>query len=423
MMSSLLGDQKELLRPSPADRIELRNAARTIQKELGAAIKKNKIPASLFIGGSFARDTLVRKERYDIDIFIRLKTLEPAILTRLERILMQIAKKKGLTYKRIHGSRDYFQLIRSTSPVTLEIIPVCAIRTPGQALNVTDLSYFHVGYVKKHIGTKHDEVRLAKQFCRAQGVYGAESYIRGFSGYGLECLIIHFKRFETMLRALSKVDEKLVIDPAKQYKTKQEALLSLNEAKTQSPIVLVDPTYKERNVLAALSEECFTTFQQAARRFLAHPHARFFQERAFDLEQFKSQAARANLTIYTLELISDRQAGDVAGTKLKKSSQHILQRIARTFDIKHSHFMYDGAQRATLYLAAQKRESIERAGPPLSLEPAVAAFKHAHRSTFVRKGRVWTRVSPHESLKDIIRELTHNKEHLHNRGLVSLKLV
>ena len=55
------------------------------------------------------------------------------------------------------------------------------------------------------------------------------------------------------------------------YKNKQELLNSVNESKLQSPIVLVDPTFKERNALAALSQETFLRFKESCAKFLRNP--------------------------------------------------------------------------------------------------------------------------------------------------------
>ena len=45
----------------------------------------------------------------------------------------------------------------------------------------------------------------------------------------------------------------------------------MNESKRQNPIVLIDPTWKERNALAALSRETFEKFQESLRKFMRKP--------------------------------------------------------------------------------------------------------------------------------------------------------
>src|SRR3989344_3827200 len=224
---------------------ETEKIVRLLKKETG----RN---AEVFVGGSFAKGTLTKSKEYDVDIFIRFSKNKD-LSTELEKIVKKTAKVMRLNYTKLHGSRDYFRIAPSQK-LTFEIIPVLKIKRVKEAENVTDLSYFHVNYIRKKLAAnKRDDVGLAKQFCKALGVYGAESYINGFSGYALECLIVYYGSFEKMIRKLSLVKEKEIIDIARFYGKKSDVLVELNESKTAGPIVLIDPTWKERNVLAALN--------------------------------------------------------------------------------------------------------------------------------------------------------------------------
>lgn len=62
---------------------------------------------------------------------------------------------------------------------------------------------------KENKGQGFDEIKIAKAFCHATGCYGAESYIKGFSGYALELLIYHYKSFQSFVKAMTKVNEKV----------------------------------------------------------------------------------------------------------------------------------------------------------------------------------------------------------------------
>ena len=117
--------------------------------------------------------------------------------------------------------------------------PSCNMRLA--ALNIIDISPLHTVFVKKH-KKLNDEIRLAKQFCRAQDCYGAESYINGFSGYSCELLVIHYGSFKKLARKAAKWKPKVVIDILKKYKGKNP-LEELNPSKTQSPLVIIDPVF------------------------------------------------------------------------------------------------------------------------------------------------------------------------------------
>ena len=308
----------------------IKNEAKQICEDIDKEIKKQKIKAELFIGGSLAKNTLVKRDKYDIDIFVRFDWQYEDLSEKLEKILLPATKRNKANIEKIHGSRDYFRLEKNN--LIFEIIPVLKITKPKEARNVTDLSYFHVRYLKRKINSSiAREIILAKAFCRAQRVYGAESYIQGFSGYGLECLIIYYGSFEKMLKALVKVKEREIIDPEKKYKKKEDILLEINESRLQSPVVLIDPTWKERNVLAALSRESFHKFQNAAIRFLKNPGISFFEEKKIDEKKMKEEAKKRKADFSCVFLKTDKQAGDIAGTKLKKFANFLTGEIESSY--------------------------------------------------------------------------------------------
>ena len=68
-----------------------------------AFIKKKKLDAN--IGGSLAKDTLVRKAHQDVDIFV---SLDKEKIADFENLV----KKTGLEFETVHGSRDYINIKR-----------------------------------------------------------------------------------------------------------------------------------------------------------------------------------------------------------------------------------------------------------------------------------------------------------------------
>ena len=154
-------------------------------------IKENSIGAEIFVGGSFAKKTMIKKEKYDIDVFVRFdKKYSDEEMVLVTKNLLKNCEEV-LT---IHGSRDYFK-IKLDENLLIELIPVKKISNSSQAENITDLSYSHVNYINKKIKDKKilQEIKIAKAFCYANNCYGAESYINGFSGYSLELLIYYYK--------------------------------------------------------------------------------------------------------------------------------------------------------------------------------------------------------------------------------------
>ncbi len=389
---------------------------------LRGEIKKKKIPAEIFVGGSFAKGSLIKKNKYDVDIFARFDWRYENISKELEKIL------KGLKIKakKIHGSRDYYRIEKGKE--VFEIVPVTKIKHPKEMRNVTDLSFFHVNYVKKKFAKNKKlgrEIAFAKKFFEAQKVYGAESYVHGFSGYGLECLIIYYGSFEKMLRALvkAKFGERIVIDIEKRYKRKADVYLDINESKLHSPIILVDPTWKERNVLAALSQETFERFQKAALGFLKKPRKEYFELEEIDSEDFKKEAKKKKAEFVEVILGTDRQEGDIAGSKLKKFSDFVIIEISKSFEVLKKEFEYSGKKSGGLFLVVKPKKEIVRIGPPLEMKKHVSAFKKKNKNTYVKNGILHAKIKVNQNAKKFLSDFKKlMKGKIKEMGIVDLRI-
>ena len=192
-IQDILKDELNKISLSIEDVSKLRN----ISNDFVKLLKTKKVHAR--IGGSLAKGTLIKKDsKQDVDIFVIFDYSED--ISKLEKILKNL-KLPG-TLKKVHGSRDYFQI--NCKDAILEIIPVIKNSDPELAENVTDVSLSHVKYIGAEVKKNPsiaDEIKLAKAFCRANRYYGAESYIHGFSGYSLEILVIYFGSFVKFLKA------------------------------------------------------------------------------------------------------------------------------------------------------------------------------------------------------------------------------
>jgi tRNA nucleotidyltransferase (CCA-adding enzyme) len=353
----------------------------------------------VFIGGSLAKGTLVRpnslheKAKQDVDVFVVFDYSEN--ISKLEGILKKVKLPGKL--KRVHGSRDYFQIV--CEKAVLEIIPVVKNADPRLAENVTDVSLRHVKYIRGKI-TKNkvlaNEIKLAKVFCKANEFYGAESYIKGFSGYSLEVLIIHFGGFIKMLKGLIRLSGKgkIVIDPEKHFRNSQEVLSELNSSKLHGPIVLVDPTHHYRNVCAGLGFESFRNFLGISKKFLKSPSKDFFIRKEFDSSTFQKLASKKKARFIEMNLVTKRQEGDIAGTKMKKFFDFVITNLGNNGQKVLSHqFVYLGSgQKSKGYVVVSEVKMREIRGPPISNLVAVKSFKKARGSkVFKRRGFWWAK--------------------------------
>ncbi|MBS3066240.1 nucleotidyltransferase domain-containing protein [Candidatus Pacearchaeota archaeon] len=408
----------------------LEHLSSLVIESINKKLKSKKIDAKVFVGGSLAKKTLIKKPKYDVDLFLRFnkKYSEDEIKKLCKRIFF-FFRIPGYSskVKRIHGSRDYYHVHLKKNNVIFEIVPTINITKPEEARNITDLSYFHVSYVTKEINKNkkiRDEILLAKSFCYSQGCYGAESYISGFSGYAIELLIIYFKSFKKMIEDLSKTENKVVIDMSKHYKTKEELIKEMNPSKMKSPIILIDPTFKKRNASGALSYETFNNFKIASQGFIKHPGEHFFDYNKSKGDELKEIAKRLEITYSVFEIKTRKQEGDIAGSKLLKFSKVLTRNISKYYTIIGHNFDYEGGKTAKVYYVIQKKKEIIIIGPSIHMKNAVEGFKKKHPIWYTEEGRIKSAKSTDITLKDFLKQFkkTHKKI-MREMSIKKIKLV
>ncbi len=395
------------IKPSPSEQRQAKEITASFLKSLNSKLKN----ATAILGGSGAKDTWL-SGNHDVDVFVLFDyTTFSGRSMDLSDLLESALKKAFPTIKlsRVHGSRDYFQLVYQH--LNLEVIPILKIAKAEQAKNITDVSPLHSIWVNKHTRKLKDDIRLTKQFLKANKLYGAESHIMGLSGYVVEILVAHYGSFERLLKASQSWKMKEVVDAAKQY-PKKDALFHLNQSKTQSPLIVIDPVDKGRNAAAALSLEKFQLFQKKAKEYLAHPDISFFEKKKIDLGELKKEAEmkKKNLVFMTLTPLSGKE--DVVGTKLLKVFDFMQGKLA-AFSIVKSDWEWENSpgsgKEAQFYFILARKElpHLEiRSGPPLNLKEHVDNFKKEHKDTFMKEGKIYAQVKlPYPKLDDFVKAL------------------
>ena len=408
--------------PSEKDLSSINKFLKDFISEIKKELKKKKIDAEVFVGGSFAKKTLIKKGQYDIDIFVRFNKKYGNEISDLTEKILRDTKRHFST---IHGSRDYFKINVEPS-FFVEVIPVIKVKNPKEAENITDLSYFHVDYIRKKLKTEKmlEEVRLAKAFCHANKSYGAESYINGFSGYALELLICYYKSFLNFVRAMTRIKEKEIIDVQKLYKNKREIEMNMNSSKMISPIILIDPTYKERNSLAALSKETFKEFQESCRKFIKNPSEKNFEIEKIDIEKIKKNAQKNKLEFVFIKAKTDKQEGDIAGSKLVKFYRHLTEEIEKFYKITNKNFEYHDKKEAEYFFVVKSKKETIVNGPNENDEKNVMLFNNRHKETFVKKGKVYAREKITDKVNDFVDEWKlKNQEKIREMGITDLEVV
>ena len=331
------------IKPSQKEEDELKSLVKDF-------IQKIKIKdAKAVFGGSGAKGTWLR-DQGDADIFVKfnLKKYKNKDISKIiEKELMKKFKKAEL----IHGSRNYFNV--NYKGFVFEVIPILDIKKASEALNITDISPLHASWVIKKSNERiRDEIRKFKYFLKINGLYGAESYVKGFSGYAAEILIIYYKSFDNLIKNARKWKEGKIIDVEH-----HDSASSLNESKI-SPLIIIDPVQEDRNAAAALSREKFLKLIELSRKKIS------FEEKKINLEDYD----------LVLEIIPKKNKKDVMGAKSLKVFEYLKKNLNK-FDVKDSYFKFDSRALLCFKLGKKELERYrEHQGPPVKLEENVKAF-------------------------------------------------
>ncbi|MEM2121822.1 MAG: nucleotidyltransferase domain-containing protein [Candidatus Woesearchaeota archaeon] len=360
-------------------------------------LRKARIKADVVVGGSVAKNVFLKND-YDCDLFVRFdyeefKNKDSKLSDVLESVL------KDFDFKRIHGSRDYFQF--NFNGVNFEVIPVLKISSVKQAKNVMDYSPLHVDWFNKNANDNiRNCVRLLKLFCKAQGIYGAESFINGFSGHVIDVLSVYYGSFINVLKAASydwnekiSKNEKIVIDIKNYHKGK--ALFVLNKSKIQNSLIVIDPIDPYRNAAASLSDKNLRTFIKSAQEFLKKPSPDFFIIKEFNEKEILNIALKNKKYLLLIKALPLNKSVDVAGCKLLKAYNFILSELLKNdFEVEDKGFYWSknieepGVFYFFIKSPVLSDEKIIK-GPSLKFEEAVKNFKIAHKKTIEKQGFVF----------------------------------
>lgn len=357
------------------------------------------------LGGSGAKGTWLKT--FDADIFVlfdykKYKDKSDKISDVLEKIL----NKKFKKIIKLHGSRDYFQI--KENDFTFEIVPILKISKAEQAKNITDVSPLHSNWVKKHKKLVN-EIKLTKQFAQANNVYGAESHIKGFSGYVCEILTVYYDSFLNLIKNSAKWDDKVVVDAGKYYRGK-DVFKIVNVSKLVSPLIVIDPVQKGRNAAAALSVEKFEAFKKAAKEFLKNPSEEFFVKKDLNSLFLGLKSNNKKLLVIEAEPLAGKI--DVVGSKLMKIFEFFSQQLQKhDFKIIKSEWEWNKNSNSFFYFLFDKEplpKTVEVEGPPIEMKQHVDNFRKIHKKTLEKNKKIYAvdkrkYIFPEDLLKELIK--------------------
>lgn len=376
------GAVAERISPSEREkRVEREFAKGVISRIKKAAPKK----ADVVLVGSVAKGTFLKESR-DIDIFILLPTTFPkkTFVGLLERLMKKAFAGTGyaLSYAEHPYARFHFKGRK------IDLVPAYRIKKTSERMSAVDRSFFHTRFVLRKLDRKKiPHVLLLKKFLRANSLYGAEIKIKGFSGYLCELMIIRYGSFSRLLKAAAGWKFPVFLQLKNEYGKKAERETALE--KFNSCFVFIDPTDRNRNVSAALSEKNIKRFISLAKRFLKGPSERYFFRTPPSFEQKVERAGKVLL----LEVPKPKVVDEVLWGQLHRLTRMLSKELAE-FSPGEPFADDEGKVRIAIPVkktVLPKTELLE--GPPVEMEKHARTFRKMHRgSKFIRKkGRVYAK--------------------------------
>ena len=196
-MKALFDEVLERIRPSENETAKINKIYNDLKNEI---TKQNLNP---LIVGSIAKGTNLKGA--DIDLFIRFD--EDA---DLKNEGLKVARKILPDGKELYAQHPYLR--GEIEGIGIDLVPCHTIKDSSKPISAVDRTPFHTKWVNENIDGREDEVRLAKQFLKGAGAYGANAAIGGFSGYLVEILIIKYKNFKDLIQEISLWKPPVIIE-------------------------------------------------------------------------------------------------------------------------------------------------------------------------------------------------------------------
>ena len=263
MKNNILKKAKEIAIPNDKQRKKVDKIANQVFSLVSNEAEKQKSVVSVHFGGSYAKETWTRG-KIDIDIFVKFKK------TTTEKNFEKIGRKIGFdSLKKFKPYVRYSEhpfVEANIDDVGVNVVPCYDVKK-GEWKSAADRSTFHTEFMSEKLtGLMKDDIRVLKCFLEKNSMYGAEIAKQGFSGYVCEVLVYYLGSFEKVLKKIAKLQN--------------NEMIGESPRKFESPMVLIDPIDRNRNLGAAISIENVTNLILIARNFLKKNSVSYFKEKS-----------------------------------------------------------------------------------------------------------------------------------------------
>ena len=307
MKSDVIKKSKQIAIPNNNQRKTVDKIANQVFSLVNKEAEKQKSIVSVHFGGSYAKETWT-PEKIDIDIFVKFKK------TTSEKNFERIGKKIGFdSLKKFKPYIRYSEhpfVEADIDGVGVNVVPCYDIKK-GEWKSAADRSTFHTEFMSEKLtGSMKDDIRILKCFLKINGMYGAEIAKQGFSGYVCEVLVYYLGSFENVLKEISKLQNNQMIGDSSR--------------KFESPIVIIDPIDRNRNLGAAISIQNVTAFILIARNFLKKNSIAYFKEKS---EKKISADLAKNVLIVNFKY--KKRSDDIIYGQIKRAASSIESQMVK----------------------------------------------------------------------------------------------
>ncbi len=288
--------------------------------------------AEAILAGSLTRETWLPNKN-EIDVFI----LFPKNINKkqLEEYGLKLGKQiiESLKGKWVVEYAQHPYIRGNINNISIDIVPCYKLEKDERIISAVDRTQFHVKYLNEKLPKEAgNQVRLLKQFLKANGLYGADAKTQGFSGYLCELLIIYYKSFSKLLEAVKEWKVKQIIDIENQWK--KDEYNQIKKKFKDEVLIVIDPVDKERNVASAVSAYNFFKFKKLVNEFLTKPSESFFfpkKKRPLTAKEFDKTIKQRGTDIIAIFFESPKIVPDILWPQLRKATKR-LESILKEYE-------------------------------------------------------------------------------------------
>ncbi|ASJ15354.1 CCA tRNA nucleotidyltransferase [Thermococcus radiotolerans] len=384
---------------------ELRGIAEETTESLGLDVKP-------YFVGSLAKDTYLAGD-HDVDLFLAFPLDTPLEELREKGLELgrAIAERLG-SYEIAYAEHPYVRA--RYKGVKVDIVPCYDVESWRDVKTAVDRSILHNRWVIKNLEGRNNEVRLLKRFLKGINAYGSEIYIRGFSGYLAEILVIRYGSFLEVLKNADFMLRRKIIDPGNWLKHEHEVAMRTvrREAEADRPLIVIDPVDPRRNVAANLSWERYGVFYFKAHQFLEKPSEGFFFGRAKKSGSYLAELRRKGTHLVTLVFGAPDLVEDILLPQLERSARGFEKALSREgFKVLGWNVGHEGSK-AFIMLEVDRREREKvriKPGPEFFTERGQDFYRKNERVWIIGK-RLFAEKTVKEDIAEVILELLEKNQ-------------